>query len=82
LDDFDWEHLAKQFQQEDALLRVVSSIGKVQGSYYNALRAEGLSPIESMKIVTITITEVAKFTRETLPVLAQLFIDYYERHQE
>jgi hypothetical protein len=74
--DFDWEYLAKQFQQEDAMMKVVAMIGKAQGSYYNALIAEGLPPLAALKIVTITISEVAKFGRETVPVLVQQFIDY------
>jgi hypothetical protein len=75
-DDFDWEGLARQFREEDALMRVVQQIGKAQASYYNALRVEGLEPMVALKIVSITISELAKFARETMPVLVQQFIDY------
>lgn len=81
MDDFDWDHLAKQFRQDDVLMSVVDKIGKAQGTYFNALTAEGLSGMQAMKIVSITVTEVGKFARETLPVLMQLFIDYNERNK-
>jgi hypothetical protein len=80
-DDFDWEALARQFGQPDdeTLMNVVSMIGRAQARYMAALREEGLDPLTSLKIASLTIREIGQFARDTLPVLTQQFINWNDK---
>ena len=77
MDDIDWEALGRQFREpdEEALMKVVALMGRAQARYFNALLEQGIPPLAAMKITALTIKEIGGFARETVPVLAQLFIE-------
>jgi len=75
-DDFDWEALARQFQQEDSVLRVAQTMAKFQGTYYKTLLAEGFDKTDAVRATMLLVSEISKFARDTIPVLTQQFINW------